>query len=133
MVDSIIHSMGSSRTSDLLQYSEFIDLVRPKLISLIAAAGSGEAALPDAVSLLVNLAEQYFKKRHSGERRGPLKRRAVHHLLRETLERAYNEQATDHMIAFLLGQGVLVELSSCHVAFLGLARKFKKAIGFAFI
>lgn len=132
MVDSIIHELGSSRTSDLLQYSDFIEVVRPKLQSLITAAGTAEASLPDACSLLVNLAEQYFKKRHSDERRGPLKRRAVHFLLRENLGNSYNEAAVDRQIEFLLGMNVLVELSTCRVAFLGIMRKIKQACGVTF-
>lgn len=132
MVDSIIHEMGSRRTSDLLQYSDFLQVVRPKLEALIAAAGTAEASLPDACSLLVNLAEQYFKKRDGDEKRGVLKRRAVHALLREQLHTAYNEAAVDRQIEFLLGMNVLVELSTCRVAFLGIKRKIAKAIGVAF-
>lgn len=131
-VDSIIHELGSSRTSDLLMLHDFLEMVRPRLNALIASAGSPDASLPDACSLIVNLSEQYFKKRRPDEKRGPLKRRACHTLLRETLGHAYNEAAVDRQIEFLLGMGVLTELSCFRVAWLGISRKVRQACGVAF-
>jgi len=131
-VDSVIRDLGSTRTSDLLQYSDFIALVTPRVEALIRAAGGGAQALPDAVSLVVNLSEQYFSPRSGDEKRGPLKRRAVHAILRLQLGAAYNEEAVDRQIEFLLGMNVVQRVGCFRLAWLGLSKKMRSLIGIEF-